>query len=83
MLHDSCDYGRGFCLNEQLPVAGDNGTTGSARLSERVDDAGEQCQLQGGPSLLCGPDAVGRIHRPKRRGDGATARFHGYHREYF
>ena len=63
-------------------IAGDDGTTCSSRLSERIDDADEQYQLQGGSPRLHSADTFDRLDRPERCGYSTTARIDGNHSQY-
>src|SRR5271156_6113218 len=66
-----------------MPVSGDDGTTGGARLPECIDHAGEQYQLSGRSSLLYAADSFYSHDRSEWRGDGAAAGIDSNHREYF
>jgi hypothetical protein len=83
MLHDASFAGSGVCFAERLCLAGNYRTTCGACVSECIDFAGEQYQLQGRSSFLCGADSIGGDDRPERRCDGAAAGIDGHHGEYF
>ncbi len=82
MLHDASFAGSGVCFAERLCLAGNYRTTCGACVSECIDDAGEQYQLQGRSSLLRCAGLVGSYDRPERRGDSATAGIDCDHGEY-